>query len=291
MIIARPVGGLANQMSVYAAARALAEKHNVPLKIDLAGLTEDKLHELEKLSIKLDIATEDEIKKVSRISSNKFVEKIKKKLRRKLGLNFGVYKESTLSFDDGFFDLQDNTYIWGNFASIKYYDPIISILRNEFKVKSLLSDETKKWETKIKNCNAVSLHIRRGDYANDTKTREYHGLLPISYYEEAIEEIMKRTEAPEFFIFSDDLEWVKESLKVNCCMHFVDANDSQNGYQDYHLMLQCSHHIIANSGFSRWPAYLNDKQDKIVCMPKVWFKGDSIEDGDLGVADWVRIAN
>ena len=140
------------------------------------------------------------------------------------------------------------------------------------------------------NCNSVSLHIRRGDYANNPKTRSYHGLLDLGYYRKAIEHIEQSVTSPEFFIFSDDLEWVRDNLNSESVMHVVDANGPEDGYQDYHLMQNCKHHIIANSGFSRWPAYLNDYSEKIVCMPKEWFQRD-FPQIDAGPLEWVRIEN
>ena len=293
MIIARPVGGLANQMSVYAAARALAEHHDVPLKLDLSGLADDKLRvfELDKLNISAELATPHEISHVSRQSNSRLVNKLKKKLRKKLGWHFGIYKEQSLIFDDGFFDLPDSMYIWGNFMSVRYYEPIKEILSREFQVSSPLSAATKEWQDRMQPCEAVSLHIRRGDYANNPSTRAHHGLLGLDYYRKAIETISDKVGSPEFFIFSDDLQWVRENLRSDLPMHFVDANDSKNGYQDYHLMLSCSHYIIANSGFSRWPAYLNDKVGKIVCLPEIWLQKEQIKDDDVAPADWIRIAN
>ncbi|MGI9274939.1 MAG: alpha-1,2-fucosyltransferase [Endozoicomonas sp.] len=291
MIIARPVGGLANQMSVYAAARALAEHHRVPLKLDLAGLANDKLRcfELDKLCISADLATPEEIREVARQSSSPLVNKLKKKLRKKLGWHFGVYKERSLVFDGGFFDLPDSMYIWGNFMSIRYYEPIKEILNNEFQVSYPLSEATRSWQDRIQFCESVSLHIRRGDYANDPHTRAHHGLLGLDYYHKAIEVIKEKVSSPEIFVFSDDLLWVKEELKSDLPIHFVDANDSENGYQDYHLMLSCNHHIIANSGFSRWPAYLNQKASKVVCLPNAWLQKEHIGDADVAPPEWVRI--
>lgn len=118
--------------------------------------------------------------------------------------------------------------------------------------------------------NAVCMHIRRGDYLQST----YHHQLNMAYYLQAIEEINRTVSKPQFFVFSNDLEWVKDHLKANEMMHYVHHQSQTNtDLFDFFLMQQCQHHIIANSSFSWWPAYLNQDPKKIVIAPKNWYKG------------------
>lgn len=117
--------------------------------------------------------------------------------------------------------------------------------------------------------NAVCMHIRRGDYL----TSGYHHQLPISYYQLAIEEINRSVLNPQFFVFSNDLSWVKEHLQTDAKLIFVDhSKDAAADLFDFFLMRQCNHHIIANSSFSWWPAYLNQDPNKIVIAPKHWYQ-------------------
>jgi hypothetical protein len=134
------------------------------------------------------------------------------------------------------------------------------------------------------------MHVRRGDYASNPKTGATHGLCSLDYYEEAIRYISERVEQPIFFIFSDDINWVKCNLKVDFPCQYVDHNKSMESFNDMRLMSLCQHHIIANSSFSWWGAWLNPGQKKIVIAPRRWFlNSNNVE--DLYPASWVRLGD
>lgn len=119
------------------------------------------------------------------------------------------------------------------------------------------------------SANAVCLHIRRGDYL----ASDYHHQLSLSYYQLAIEEINRSVLNPEFFVFSNDLAWVTKHLQTDAKLIFVDHSKDVNAdLFDFFLMRQCHHHIIANSSFSWWPAYLNQHPSKIIIAPKLWYQ-------------------
>ena len=293
MIIAKPVGGLANQMSVYAAGKALAVHHNVELKLELSGLANDtkRIYELNKLNINADMANEEEI--IALIGSQRGPGHWFRRKLRKHGFLFGIYKERSCQYDDAFFKLPPNILLHGHFHSCRYAAPIRELLIKEFTVTAPLSQQTLVWQNKIENCTSVAVHIRRGDYASESKTRAVHGLLNLDYYRNAIKVIIEKVDQPELFIFSDDHAWVKENLHSDLPTHYVDCNDADNGYQDFHLMKQCQHYIIANSGFSRWAAWLNENDDKIICMPQQWFRNISPPPAqeDNAPPGWIRVAN
>lgn len=292
MIIAKPVGGLANQMAVYAAAKALAMHHNVPLKIDAMECAEGTLSEyrLRHLNVEAEMATQHEINAVLGCTKYSWLNSLKKKLKKKFGFStWGEYKEKSLSFDRQFFNLPDDVYLKGNFPSVLYYQTIKNILEKEFVVKSKGTEQTLIWEKRIRDTkDSVSLHIRRGDY-KDPKVQAFHGMLDFDYYDRAISIMNEKLDAPELFVFSDEIDWVKDNLKTSLPVHYIDCHSPYDGHLDFHLMQQCHHFIIANSGFSRWPAYLCDYPDKIVCMPKKWFTEERMLDFDIAPEDWIRI--
>jgi len=293
MIIAEVVGGLANQMIIYAAGRALAERKNTQLMLDLGKLQKDKLrkYQLFHLDISAGLASPDDIARIRKSSKIKVVEKIKSKIRKKLKLSVPyIYKEPLCSYDDCFWSLPDNVYIGGNFISTKYFDGIKSILIKEFSVKSALSRTTEVMCESMNNSESVSIHVRRGDFASNPHTKEFHGLIDVDYYFRAMSYIESRISNPSYFLFSDDIGWARENIVSANPITFVDHVGQEDAYEDMHLMKNCKHNILANSGFGYWGAWLNENGQKIVVAPQKWFANDEVNAlFDLIPKDWIRL--
>jgi len=134
----------------------------------------------------------------------------------------------------------------------------------KFKLKEQMNEENKQIFDVIKSAkNPVGVHIRRGDYLNLK--------IPVVKSEfliEKMEYMMKTLMEPEFFIFSNGMDWAKETLKDFNNVHFVDINDEAHGYLDFILMNECIHRIYSASSFSKWLKYLNDHQNSIEFTPE-----------------------
>ena len=89
----------------------------------------------------------------------------------------------------------------------------------------------------------------------------------------------------EFFIFSDDIEWVKENIDFDCKVNYVKGNNPN--YEELRLMYSCKHFIISNSSFSWWGAWLNTNPEKIVVAPKEWLQG--MDTPDIWCEGWIRL--
>jgi hypothetical protein len=185
-------------------------------------------------------------------------------------------------------EVPNDCYLMGYWQSEKYFSAISEQIREDFSFRLAINNQNTQLAFKISQHNAVSLHIRRGDYANNPTVTATHGLCPISYYHNAIEYIAHRVKQPYFFIFSDDIVWAKENLKMDLHSTYIDHNQGAESYNDMRLMSLCRHHIIANSSFSWWGAWLNPNIDKIAIAPKQWFVKD-VNTQDLIPKDWVRL--
>lgn len=291
MIIVKIIGGLGNQMFQYAANRAISLKLDVELKIDMRDFSTYKLHqgfELDKLfNIDAKIALSEDVSKVIGLQQSTLI----RRLIRKPQLKFARYKnyivEPHFSYWNGFDQLKDNCYIDGYWQSERYFAKYSDKIRAEFTFKLPLSEKNAKIATHISQVNAVSLHIRRGDYVSNAKNA-YIGVCSLDYYKLAIDYIKNRIEEPIFFIFSDDINWVNVNLQPDAKILFVDHNSGAESYNDMRLMSLCKHHIIANSSFSWWGAWLNPSPEKIVVAPKQWFANKQY-DNDLIPSTWQRI--
>lgn len=134
---------------------------------------------------------------------------------------------------------------------------------------------------KIKNTNSVFIHVRRGDYVNNSS---YRDLSKTAYYQNAIAYIQSTVNNPHFFVFSDDITWCKQYFADYDCLNFV-KYEGQSAMGDLSLMLMCKYAIIANSSFSWWGASLDTKQ--IVIRPSEYFCNEQKE--SLYPAEWISI--
>jgi hypothetical protein len=139
--------------------------------------------------------------------------------------------------------------------------------------------------------NSVALHIRRGDYVSLGSANKYHGVLPLEYYEMAVSYALTNIQNPHFVIFSDDLLWCRQNLSLpDDSFTYVENNLGDASWQDLILMSHCRHHVIANSSFSWWGAWLADQRwgkNRIVIAPHKWFLKLEISKQDRFPSHWL----
>jgi len=131
-----------------------------------------------------------------------------------------------------------------------------------------LSEENEKIKELMKNCNSVSVHIRRGDYLDPEIAAKMGNICTLEYYKKSIHKIKELINHPVFFVFSDDIAWARQNI-VEQEIHFIDWNVGKNSYLDLYLMAQCKAHIIANSSFSYWGAYMSE-ENLMTIYPSKW---------------------
>ena len=156
-------------------------------------------------------------------------------------------------------------------------------------LKVPLGSRNKELLSLIRTVNSVSLHIRRGDYVSNPDTNSALGTCSLEYYRHCIEHIASNVENPHFFLFSDDINWVRDNLKIKYPTTVVDGNSADTNYADLHLMSNCKHNIIANSSFSWWGAWLNNNPDKIIIAPKIWFANSPLTPKEIIPENWLKL--
>jgi hypothetical protein len=275
MIIVQLIGGLGNQMFQYAIGRALSLKWHSDLYIDITQLIDPPYHitprsyELDKFNIKAAIAPKDLLKRVA--LSRKDLLRVGFQRIFNRGIVFKCITEQTIDFDSRIPDLPDNVYLLGFWQSEKYFLGISDVIRNDFHILPTPSISNQKILDMIQECNSVSVHVRRGDYVTNPKTRKKFFICDEEYYQKAIEIILKQIEKPHFIVFSDDPVWAQNHIIPDAPVTYVSHNKGKQSYEDLRLMIQCHHHIIANSSFSWWGAWLGKKEGQVVVAPNRWF--------------------
>lgn len=293
MMIVEVIGGLGNQMFQYAAGRALATRLHESLSLDISGFDGYKLHngfELMRIfSGQFDVASNGEIREVLGFRGIDLFKKILSNSRfsKLRGRKFIV--EPHFQYWNELENALPNSYLIGYWQSEKYFNSIESSIRADFSFKLPMSTENELIAAEIQKQASISLHVRRGDYIQNTQTLATHGVCSLDYYIDAVKYVTDRINKPKFFIFSDDIQWVKENLKIDfpCC--YIDHNKGSESYNDMRLMSMCQHHIIANSSFSWWGAWLNPNQKKLVLAPKKWFATSANSTIDLISPNWIVI--
>lgn len=290
MIITHLIGGLGNQLFQYAMARRIAYNNNVSLKLDISDFTSYKLREyrLDKFNIVAEIATLEEIRRFKKTRSKILSKLLLAYNSTKPVISRSYIRERFFYYDPDMGNIVNNVYLEGHWPSEKYFFDIKEILRQEFSLRYEMTDYHQDLKKQIINSNSVSIHIRRGDYVSNPVVNQVHGTCSMNYYYNAITLITDKIAHPHFYIFSDDPDWVKENFIIPCSFTIV-KNEVQRDYEDLLLMSMCKNHIIANSSFSWWGAWLNPREDKLVISPAKWYPGADYDTRDLLPDSWITI--
>ncbi len=250
-------------MFEYAAGHALAARLGVPLRLDAGRLAErpDRPYGLHALNV----PERPEFPVAGRWA----------RFGARLGRKFAwpgsrTHREAHFHYDPSFASLNAPVVLEGHFQSWRYFAGHETAVHQCFGLRAKLCDQARAILGQIEAVRTpVSLHVRRGDYLTP-RGLAMHGVLPPGYYDQAID-LMRTIVASgvSLFVFADDPDWVRSELMPRHDLVMVPGNP-ERPWEDLHLMARCHHHIIANSSFSWWGAWLNQRE-KTVIAPRNWF--------------------
>jgi hypothetical protein len=291
VIVVALKGGLGNQLFQYAIARRLAEDTGQPFKLDLTAYQYDsgRRYALGPFSVRGEIASEADIRRVKPL--------VKDAGRHSPSILWNylrysktwVQERTPYTYDPSIVRPRRDVYLDGYWANEGYFASIEPIVRREFTVRAEPDRANAAMAREIASVTSVCVHVRRGDYASDPATQKFHGLAPVRYYERAVERLTKTVRDPHLFVFSDDADWTKEHLRLGYSTTYVTHNAPDKDYEDLRLMAACRHHVIANSSFSWWGAWLAKQQGQIVVAPEKWLNEPSIDTRGATPARWIRL--
>ena len=273
MRLIKMTGGLGNQMFIYA--MYLKMKTVSPdVRIDLSDMVHYQVH------------YGYEMNKVFHLPRTEFC--INRSLKKII--EFLLFKTILERKQGGSLVPYTRKYHWpwiyfkGFYQSEKYFAGIEKEVREAFvfDIRRASRRSLRAMQEIKADPHAVSIHVRRGDYLLEKHWKALGYICQSSYYLNALAELEKRVKNPHYYVFSEDLNWVRQNLP------FIDWNKGEDSWQDMMLMSHCRHHIICNSTFSWWGAWLNPSLDKIVIAPERWTQ--TTDSADVVPESWLKVS-
>lgn len=278
-VIVHYSGGLGNQMFQYSLMKHfLMKKDNVYADISYYQLAEGGIFQLTEVFPNIRIKT---------CNKDQKYQLVKRYLDGDIQGKFIIDSEIKYEIDNYGLNVETG-FIKGLHQNYYFPSLIREELLKDFEFDLLADRQLKELCDRVRRQNnIVSVHIRRGDYLSDKYRQTLGDVCTETYYSRAMKYMEQRVEACKFWFFSDDIEWVKEHYRRSDAV-YIESNifaRYQNWF-DMCLMSCCSHHIIANSTYSWWGAWLNPRE-KIVIAPKVWARTKNF--ADICPAEWIRM--
>jgi hypothetical protein len=290
VIVVQLTGGLGNQMFQYATARAVAERVGAPLVLDSSWIDGDggavttEVRRYELGCFELDAPLQP-VERVARLRRSALPSR-RPLLHELAEPQFGQPCPELL-------EATDNTYLRGYWQNVTYFQDADARLRRDFTFRPEITAQQPEVAQAIRESPVptVSLHVRRSDYVTDAGVRERMGTLDPGYYSRALDALGSGVGSVRLFVFTDDPEWCTSNLALSEHDMVVGAARAERDTwaSIMHLMTLCDHHVLANSSFSWWGAWLNPSPAKIVVAPRPWVQDTRWEEGGRIPDDWVRI--
>lgn len=280
LVVVRLTGGLGNQLFQYAAARRLALARRTTLTLDLGWFRHEapsypapRAYELECFrlparTVSLSPAT------IARLEQG-LAARVGRWPSRRIRLPVIQQNEAWDMIDERVLHGPADVMLLGYWQSERYFQDAAETIRAELRLPAAPDARFGQLLEAIESSEAVAVHVRRGDYVSVPQVAERHGTLPPSYYRQAVNLVAERTGADaRVFVFSDDPEWAEEHLALELPTNHVGRTD-WSAPVDLRLMASCRHHVIANSSFSWWAAWLAERAGHVVVAPRAWFRDRS----------------
>jgi len=174
----------------------------------------------------------------------------------------------------------------GWWQSPKYFAGVENEVRTDFRFRRDVIPESRELLARIEGSNAICLNVRRTDFLKVNTLNATNK----DYFLRGADYLGRKLSEPRFFVFSDDVAWCRENIKLDHPTEFVDHDHKGFKFGNYmQLMTRCRHYLIPNSSFAWWAAWLNTGPDKQVVAPRNWFTDPTIDTSDLVPEAWTRM--
>lgn len=279
---------MGNQLFQYATAFALSKRKSEPLVLDTRFFDHYTLHggyKLDHFNISARILSKEE-------------ESLYPNWQANLLLRYPIidrafkkwHVERQFTYQDRIYRMKRGQALLGYWQSELYFQEYRKEISAEFTLKEQSSVTAQQISVAMQGGNSVAVHIRRGDYLSNPSALRTHGICSLGYYNHAMSLLNERINDAQFYIFSDDIAWAKENIKIGKTSKNLIFIEGESVETDFWLMTQSKHHIIANSTFSWWGAWLaNNTDEQLVICPSPWFDDKNLSETDLIPKSWIRL--
>ena len=286
-------GGLGNQFFQYAFGRHLALNSGKRLRINVESFKHDAKRELvlDRYQTDYEVMPLQEINTWLRSYWN-LTPLMKKLYRLYLPASMQRFFREELNRGFHYWLLKAKKgFFYGYWADERYFRSSRERILEDLTLKSEnLTDTFKESRDRLEEGRSVAIHIRRGDYVSNQEANSTFTIIGIEYYRKAVLLMKEKLRNPVFYVFSDDMMWVKKHLNFpGSEVRYVSDYDLGEDYLEFELMRSCAHFIVANSTFSWWAAWLAENTNKIVICPEKWYVDDTMNDLHSLPESWIRL--
>ncbi len=278
MIVIRLMGGLGNQMHQFAYGTYLQHVQNREVVYGTASFASDPLRDF-ALS-------------VWNIDPEFVTPKIRQRCPRKVGgkgwKNYlwgskplAMVRQRPWQFHARYHALPSDAFCEGYWQGEPFFPGIRDRLLDCFQPAGVLSSSTRELTKRVEATTSVAIHVRRTDFL----TIPFMQVCTVDYYRAAIGQLQATTPGLELFVFSDDIAWCREHLQFASPTHYIDRDAP--AHEDLWLMSRCAHHVIPNSSFGWWGAWLSQRGGQVFA-PDPWFADPKLGGGDIVPMHWNR---
>tara|TARA_B110000027_G_C16106119_1_gene295374 strand:- start:600 stop:1466 length:867 start_codon:yes stop_codon:yes gene_type:complete len=286
-------GGLGNQLFQYSLGLYFQKKKNFTIKYEKSFFNKKTDVPVVRIDKVFDIKL-DEIKKKNldlriKFFINRFTIYFFQTFSKKTLERFGIFIEKNTVYDNRILNAEKFLYFSGYFQSENYFKKIRKLIINKIKLKKKINKSNTLLLNKIRKTSSVAIHVRRNDYIKKPHLKKIYNICNKNYYMNAIRIVEKKIKNPKFFIFSDDILWVKKHFSYKKNIHIIESNQNEKDHvYDFELIKNCKHFVISNSSFSWWSCWLGSSNKSIVISPKKWFKDKNQRRNPL-LESWIKI--
>jgi hypothetical protein len=288
MVIVKINHGLGNQLFQYATGRSLARQLGTRLILDTSAYSSSSFRQYKLNHFGISQPT---LNSLARFAIRKLRRRALAPIRL-LAQNFGIIrlvKDKERGFDKTLPDQGKNLHLEGFWQSERYFADLRETLLTELTLPAPTQPEARRMWARMNEEISVCVHIRRGDYVSTKHGQTHWVTCGLEYYAAAMAYLGERVAGAKYYFFSDDPVWVQANFTPATNRVFVTSPTARSDIEDFSLMMNCRHFIIANSTFSWWAAWLGKQPDKLVIAPRNWYRSQRFTDKDLMPEHWIRL--